>query len=104
MQPTIESNRPSRPPSAIWIPDKGEVSIYRGTPVEMVQQMAEEMTDTEGTPDIFEAVDMLLESLADHRDIYVNVDLDGVSDESVMASTLIQVLLGIGIAKPMPKA
>lgn len=107
MQPTLESDRPSNPPSAIWIPDSGDVSIYRGSPIEMVHQMIEEMTDEatdEGSPSVFEAVDILLESLADNRDIFIDVNLDGVTDETVMASTLIQILLGTGIAKPMPKA
>jgi hypothetical protein len=104
MQEEIERRVSPQVPSAIWIPDSGKVSIYRGSPLEMVCQMAMEMADDEGTPDTFEAVDMILESLANNRDIYVNVDLDGISDENVMALTLIQILLGVGIAKPMAKA
>lgn len=103
MHVTTELSK-SGPPPAIYIFDSGDVSVYRGTPLEMVRQMAQEMEDGEGVPDVFEAVDTILECLADYRDIYVDVDLDGVSDESVMAEVLVQVLLRIGVARPMPQA
>jgi hypothetical protein len=86
-------------PGAIWVPGGPDPTIYRGTPVEMVQQMADEMGPTIST---HQAIQTLVGALAEHRRIHIGLP-SNVSPE-VEAGVFIYALLDLGISKPVPSA
>jgi hypothetical protein len=86
-------------PRAIFIPTPGDPAIYVGTPVEMIGQMAGEMTD-EPIP-VRQVIEILMVALIQTRKVQIGVMAD--SDEE-MAALFIYALLDRQIARPMPEA
>lgn len=92
----------SRLPDAIWMPARrgGALpSCYRGSPLEMVQQMAAEMGEHLGVHD---AIDLLLRFLADERGLKIR--LPEQAPEGARALMFVGALVALRIAKEMPKA
>lgn len=86
-------------PSAIWSPGRPLPYVYRGTPVEMVAQMAEEMGS--GVT-VSQAMDTLLEALA--RNGRLRLRIVGDPPEPIRAGIFVYSLLQHGICHPMPRA
>lgn len=86
-------------PDAIWVPGGEAPSVYRGSPLEMVQQMAAEM-HPEMTAS--EAVEVLQDALAKHRRIFIG--LPRAVPEEIRAGMFIYALLDLGLSRPMPEA
>ena len=86
-------------PNAVWAPGHPIPYVYRGTPVEMVGQMAEEMG---GGVTVGQAMDALIESLA--RNGRLRLRIVGDPPENVRAGIFVYSLLQHGICHPMPKA
>lgn len=89
----------SKLPSAIWCPGGPLPAIYRGSPLEMVRQMAEEMGTGIKT---FDAVRTLCNALAEHRKVYIG--LPGNVSEDILAGLFVFALLDLRISRPMPSA
>ena len=53
-------------PNAIWMPTFRNPSCYQGTPIEMVEQMADEMKPGLGVDD---TIDLIARILADERGV-----------------------------------
>lgn len=88
-------------PDAIWIASKsGDLSIYRGTPLEIVRVMAAEMGDGVS---IRSAVRQILAALSKSRGIRVQLVTKGLSDE-VLARLFVYVLLNTGVGRVMARA
>ena len=87
-------------PDTIWMPAGEEPSVYSGTPVEMVEMMAEEMSEnpTEALS-IREAVDNLLFGLAANKGVLIGLPPD--LPEEDLARLFVQSLLKAGVAKPI---
>ncbi len=86
-------------PSAIWSPGRPLPYVYRGTPVEMVKQMASEMGDGVTAN---QAMDALLEGLA--RSGRLRLRIVGDPPENIRAGIFVYSLLQHGICHPMPAA
>lgn len=86
-------------PQAIWCPGGPEPSIYRGSPLEMVRQMAGEMGPDIGTHD---AVHTLCQALAQYRKVFIG--LPGNVPEEVLAGLFVFALLDLRISRPMAAA
>lgn len=86
-------------PNAVWAPGRPVPYIYRGTPEEMVAQMAEEMGP--GVT-VTQAMDHLLDALA--RDGRLKLRILGDPPENIRAGIFMYSLLQHGICHPMPKA
>lgn len=86
-------------PPAIYMPAlPGEVpSVYTGTPVEMVSQMAAEM----GVEDVRAAVDILMVALVQARAVrFEAIGINAASNEE-LATMFIRVLLDDGVSRPI---
>jgi len=83
-------------PPVIWCP-LGDY-LYSGSPLEMVQQMADEMGD-----DIQpgQAIYILVTALAYHRQIYIGLP-DAADDD--LAGLFITALLDQGVSRPLVAA
>lgn len=89
----------SKLPEAIWIPADGKLpAIYRGTPVEMVREMAEEMEE----PVLEAAVGKILTGLSQNR--RVNIRLPGGLHEEALSGLFVHALLATGVGRPLPRA
>jgi hypothetical protein len=89
----------SKLPAAIWFPSAGDVpAIYRGSPVEMVREMAEEMDE----PVLEDAVEKLLAGLAENR--HVNIRLPSGLAEEARCGLFVKALLVSGLGREMPQA
>ncbi len=86
-------------PEAIWSPGKPVPYVYRGTPIEMVEQMAHEMG-----PDVSvsEAMDTLLHALATTGRMKLRIV--GDPPENIRAGIFVFSLLQQGIFAPMASA
>jgi hypothetical protein len=86
-------------PEAIWSPGQPVPYVYRGKPIEMVEQMAQEMgpgvTATQ-------AIDTLLRALA--RDGRLRLRIMGDPPPSIRAGIFVYSLLQHGICRPMAQA
>ncbi len=103
LQHPREHLRPDRLPRAIWMPAHQHdlPSCYQGTPLQMVQEMARYMKPGLGVHD---AIDLLLRSLADERDVRIELHSQGKMPEEARASMFIYALLFSGVAREMPQA
>lgn len=86
-------------PSAIWSPGVPIPYVYRGTPVEMVEQMATEMGP--GVT-VSQAMDKLLAALA--RNGRLRLRIVGNPPENIRAGIFVYSLLQHGVLHPMAKA
>jgi hypothetical protein len=92
-------------PRAIWMPtfvsaQSGYLPYcYRGSPFEMVQQMAREMGPS---TTVHDAIDFSIRLLADSRSIRLHIPRD--TPEEVRSVFFVIALLAIGIATSMPSA
>lgn len=68
---------------------------YQGSPIEMVQQMAQQMKPGLGTD---EAIDLLTEVLANYRGVHIEID---EGPEELRATGFVVALLLCGLARPM---
>lgn len=86
-------------PRAIWMPGTTDLpSCYQGSPVEMVEAMAQEMKPGLGGHD---AIDRLLHTLGESRRVKIRLP-EGPLDRR--AASFVVALLVSGIARPMPSA
>lgn len=86
-------------PTAIWIPVNGmDPVFYRGSPLEMVQEMASDMKEV----DLHVAVKKILAGLAEHRRVTIQFP-EGLPDEA-LSRLFVYALLATGIGRPMPLA
>lgn len=94
----------NRLPAAIWIPAGGsepsraELSFYRGSPLEMVREMASEMEEVS----LEAAVGKILMGLAKNRRIAIRIP-QGLPDER-LSTLFVFALLETGVGREMPKA
>ena len=89
----------SKLPHAIWIPAGGnEPAFYRGSPLEIVQEMADDMQ----APSLEAAVGVILEGLAKNRRVTILLP-KGLQDEA-LSRIFIYALLETGVGREMPKA
>lgn len=95
-------------PTAIWMPTACFSQLpccYQGSPLEMVEQMAQEMGPKLGVHD---AIDLLIEFLAERRDVKIVLPAEdgagGVLPEGVRAGIFVAILLDSGVAEPMASA
>lgn len=99
---TVSKEALAQLPTAIWIPvpfeDNEEPPVYRGTPLEMVREMATEMEED----DLEVAVDKILQSLAEHRGVSIRLPR-GLPDDS-LSGLFVLALLETGIGRPLPLA
>jgi hypothetical protein len=88
-------------PSSIWMtaPLGQMPSCYHGTPLEMVEQMANEVKPGLGVHD---TIDLILRCMADERGIRVR--LPKVASEELRAEAFVKGLLELGVALSTPSA
>jgi hypothetical protein len=86
-------------PEAIWSPGRPLPNVYRGKPVEMVQQMASTMGPGVS---ISQAIDTLLQALS--RDGRLHLRIVGDPPVNIRASIFVYTLLQSGICQPMARA
>jgi len=97
---TVELN-PDEPLS-IWMPARYQTTIpdsYRGTPLEIVQQMADNMRPGLG---IHEAINLITNSLAERQ--IALPDTRRLPSEKIRATAFVVTLLLLGVARHTPKA
>jgi hypothetical protein len=89
-------------PAAIWLPriEAGttDVPVYRGSPQEMVAQMASEMNVATSR----EAIVKLLQGLAQNRG--VSIGLPASATDEKLAALFVYALLDTRLARPVPTA
>jgi hypothetical protein len=86
-------------PSAIWIPQGGaEPAIYRGQPIEMVQEMARET----GHTSLYATIGLITQGLSQNRRVKITLPAD-LSDDA-LSTLFIYALLTTGVAQKMPQA
>lgn len=83
-------------PPVIWCP-VGDY-LYSGSPLEMVQQMADEMGDNIQPG---QAIYILVTALAYHRQIYIGLP---EADDNDLAGMFITALLDQGVSRPLVAA
>lgn len=84
-------------PAAIWIPTGRSVpAIYRGTPIEMVREMAAEMEVSQ----VEVAVKRILAGLSENR--RVTIRLPSGLPEEALSGLFVHALLATGVGRPMP--
>jgi hypothetical protein len=83
-------------PEAIVMTREASVSIYRGSPVEMVRQMAHEMKPGLSVP---QAVQTLLTSIGFKRGILIAIPED--CPEDMLCALFVHALLDSGISEPV---
>jgi hypothetical protein len=83
-----------RLPGAIWM--QGSRSIYRGSPVEMVRQMAAEMG---ADLSVHTTIDTLLTALYLKRGLLIAIPED--APEDVVAALFVHALLDAKVSKPI---
>lgn len=91
-------------PKAIWMPSPfrgGVPDCYHGTPLEMVEQMAQQMNPG---IDVHEAIDVLIEALAQDRDLHIELQAPSNTPEDVRAGMFVLALMLTGVAEEMPAA
>jgi hypothetical protein len=88
-------------PEAIWSHGQPVPYVYRGTPTEMVQQMAREMGP--GVT-VTQAVDTLLKALGRDGRLKLKLKIKGDPPDDIRAGIFVYVLLKNGIAHPLPQA
>lgn len=101
MNPRLLSSPPNiaHLPAAIWILAGGSMpAFYRGSPLEMVRSMAEEMD----APSLEVAVGTILAGLAKNRRVTIKLP-PGLPDEK-LSRLFVFALLETGVGKPMPSA
>ncbi len=86
-------------PDAIWSPGSPLPYVYRGKPIEMVEQMAKEM-GVGVTAN--QAMDTLLEAL--RRNGKLSLNIRGNPPEPIRAGIFVYSLLQRGICRPMASA
>lgn len=86
-------------PLAVWTYSKEGPLIYRGSPLEMVQQMAAEI-GPEVTPG--EAMETILNALAEHQ--HIRIRIVGDPPEDIRAGIFLFALITHGVCHPMAKA
>lgn len=92
-------NAPRKLPVAIWIPTGRSVpAIYRGTPIEMVREMAEEMEETR----LDVAVSRILTGLSENR--RVTIRLPSGLPEEALSGLFVHALLETGVGRALPDA
>ncbi len=94
-------HRKPKLPNAIWMSARQGMmpSCYQGTPLEMVEQMADEMRPGYGIDD---TIDLIARFLADERGIRVRTP--DIAPEDVRAEAFVQGLLDTGVAEKVPGA
>lgn len=86
-------------PKAIWMPGAAELpACYQGSPIEMVEAMANEMKPGLAFE---EAMEHLLASLEETRDIQIHLPEVDIEYQAVF---FVGALLAAGIARPMASA
>lgn len=91
-------------PKAIWMPSPfrgGVPDCYHGTPLEMVEQMAQQMNPG---IDVHEAIDVLIEALAEDRHLQIELRAPSNTPEDVRAGMFVFALMLSGVAREMPAA
>lgn len=99
MTPLSTTRTPSTPPRrTIWVAGSGDVTVYRGSAVEIVRSMAIEM----GREDlsIGEIVCVLAHGLVCNRGI--RVSLPRTSSEAALAEALVEGLLTSRLFRALP--
>jgi hypothetical protein len=86
-------------PDAIWTSGRPLPYIYRGSPLEMVQQMASEMGPR---VTVAQAMELLLKELLRHR--RVQIQFHGNPPEVIKAGIFVHTLLANGVCRPMAQA
>jgi len=91
-------------PRAIWMPSpfrEGLPDCYQGTPLEMVEQMASQMHPS---LDAHGAIDVLIDALAEERDLHIELQAPPETPEDVRAGMFVMALMVTGVAQEMPAA
>lgn len=83
-------------PEAIVMTANASMSVYRGTPIEMVQQMASEM---KAGLSIHQAVQALLTSIGFKQGILIAIPED--CPEDLLCALFVHALLDTGISEPV---
>jgi hypothetical protein len=100
MNDTLCNARPTDPlPPAIWVP-QGSYRIYRGTPPEIVREMA--IGETEASLTVREALQQLTQGLATARKVVIQ--LPWAQSDEVLSALFLHALLDLGIGRPVPSA
>ena len=87
-----------RLPRTIWAQGRPLPYVYRGTPSDMVRQMAEEMGEDMESD---EAIEVLVDALAENRGVLLQLPkVEG----PLLAAVFISALLATGVAKTVPAA
>jgi hypothetical protein len=86
-------------PTAIWSPGRPIPYVYRGSPLEMVEQMASEMGPAV-TP--AQAMDKLMKVLATSGRLHIQIH--GSPPEEIRAGIFVHCLLQQRICRPMAQA
>ena len=94
----VPDNFRERLPHAIWMPGGDEICVYRGSPVEMVGSMAQEM----GVESPREAVVRLLHGLSKSRGI--NIGLPANATDERLSALFVYALLDTRLARVVPTA
>lgn len=89
-----------RLPSAMWVPSTRSQRVYRGSPEEMVRDMARAASNAPEPP-TEEAVRRLQDALRSARGIAVVLP-EGLSDEE-QAEAFLHALLDLGIGEAVPQ-
>lgn len=87
------------PRRAIWVAGSHDVTVYRGTAVEIVRSMASEMDESLS---VGEVVCVIAQGLACHRGI--KVSLPRTTSDDVLAEAFVEGLLSSRLFHPMPSA
>lgn len=85
-------------PRTIWMAGQSDISVYRGSPLEMVHQMAAEM----GSASVHETVGVLLTSLYRNRGVLIAIPED--APDEVLSALFVFALLNTGVGHPMAQS
>jgi hypothetical protein len=100
----MDQERAVNIPKAIWMPSPfrgGVPDCYQGTPLEMVEQMAQQMSPNLDVPG---AIDVLIEALAEDRNLQIELRAPQGTPEDVRAGMFVLALVLSGVAEEMPAA
>lgn len=85
-------------PQAIWLPGYWEIEVYRGSPLEMVESMAEVM----GADTPRDAMRCILRDFAEDFGILITLPTD--TPDERLSALFVYALLDTNLAKPVPSA
>lgn len=96
MNNITQRNIKSLPEAIAMSSDEAVVNVYRGTPVEMVRQMAREM---DPPLSVSKAVEALLTAIGFKRGILIAIPED--CPEDLLCALFVQALLDTGVSQPV---